>query len=80
MDTGVETWKIRLEKFQLSFYTSVYIDENAKQELLFDLLQVNDFIVSNCMRNLSVINKGNKIMYKMKSMYHVLSCNLLLIE
>ena len=40
MDTGVETWKIRLEKFQLSFYTSVYIDENAKQELIFDLLQV----------------------------------------
>ena len=40
MDTGVETWKMRLEKFQLSFYKSVYVDENAKQELLFDLLQV----------------------------------------
>ena len=69
MDTGVETWKIRLEKFQLSFYTSVYIDENAKQELLFDLLQVNDFIVSNCMRNLSVTNKSNNSIYKMNEIH-----------
>lgn len=42
METGAETWKIRLEKFQVSFYKSVYVDENAKQELLFDLLQVNN--------------------------------------
>ena len=46
MDFNVESWKTRLENFKLSFYNSVYIDENTKQELLLDLLQV-DIKLSN---------------------------------
>ena len=60
MDTGVETWKIRLEKFQLSFYTSVYIDENAKQELIFDLLQVI-FILFFTVFHVHILNSFNSM-------------------
>ena len=39
-----ESWKKRIERFKFSIYKSVYVDENAKQELLLDLLQVYTLI------------------------------------